>query len=102
MGDVLAVSQAGGRRVGQQDVRCTPVQEALDPAASLERQRSQPHRTLRVLVRAPAIAMRAAAARDPQPGRTDAPAVDVQRAARRVTTSNDDEGFANAIERYVL
>ncbi len=27
---------------------------------------------------------------------------DVQRAARRVTTSNDDEGFANAIERYVL
>jgi Cof subfamily protein (haloacid dehalogenase superfamily) len=27
---------------------------------------------------------------------------DVQRAARRVTTSNDDEGFANAIDRYVL
>lgn len=27
---------------------------------------------------------------------------DVQRAARRVTTANDDEGFANAIERYVL
>jgi Cof subfamily protein (haloacid dehalogenase superfamily) len=27
---------------------------------------------------------------------------DVQRAARRVTTSNDDEGFANAVERFVL
>ena len=27
---------------------------------------------------------------------------DVQRCARRVTTSNDDEGFANAVERYVL
>jgi Cof subfamily protein (haloacid dehalogenase superfamily) len=27
---------------------------------------------------------------------------DVQRAARRVTTSNEDEGFANAVERYVL
>lgn len=26
----------------------------------------------------------------------------VQRAARRVTTSNDDEGFANAVDRYVL
>jgi Cof subfamily protein (haloacid dehalogenase superfamily) len=26
----------------------------------------------------------------------------VQRAARRVTTGNDDEGFANAVERYVL
>ena len=26
----------------------------------------------------------------------------VQRAARRVTTSNADEGFANAVERYVL
>jgi Cof subfamily protein (haloacid dehalogenase superfamily) len=26
----------------------------------------------------------------------------VQRAARRVTTSNDDEGFANAVQRYVL
>jgi len=26
----------------------------------------------------------------------------VQRAARRVTTSNDDEGFANAVERFVL
>jgi hypothetical protein len=26
----------------------------------------------------------------------------VQRAARRVTTSNDDEGFANAVHRYVL
>ena len=28
--------------------------------------------------------------------------LEVQRAARRVTTSNADEGFANAIERYVL
>jgi Cof subfamily protein (haloacid dehalogenase superfamily) len=28
--------------------------------------------------------------------------VQVQRAARRVTTSNDDEGFANAVHRYVL
>jgi Cof subfamily protein (haloacid dehalogenase superfamily) len=28
--------------------------------------------------------------------------LEVQRAARRVTTSNDDEGFANAIERFVL
>ncbi len=27
---------------------------------------------------------------------------EVQRAARMVTTSNDDEGFANAIERFVL
>jgi len=27
---------------------------------------------------------------------------DVQRAARRVTTSNDEEGFANAVERFVL
>jgi len=27
---------------------------------------------------------------------------DVQRAARRVTASNDDEGFAKAIERFVL
>ena len=26
----------------------------------------------------------------------------VQRAARRVTTSNQDEGFANAVERFVL
>jgi hydroxymethylpyrimidine pyrophosphatase-like HAD family hydrolase len=27
---------------------------------------------------------------------------EVQRAARRVTTSNEDEGFATAVERYVL
>jgi Cof subfamily protein (haloacid dehalogenase superfamily) len=27
---------------------------------------------------------------------------DVQRAARRVTTSNEDEGFANAVEKFVL
>ena len=27
---------------------------------------------------------------------------EVQRAARRVTSSNDDEGFAKAIERFVL
>lgn len=27
---------------------------------------------------------------------------EVQRAARRVTTSNDDEGFAHAVERYIL
>jgi hydroxymethylpyrimidine pyrophosphatase-like HAD family hydrolase len=27
---------------------------------------------------------------------------EVQRAARRVTTSNDDEGFANAVERLIL
>ena len=27
---------------------------------------------------------------------------EVQRAARRVTASNDDEGFALAIERFVL
>jgi Cof subfamily protein (haloacid dehalogenase superfamily) len=26
----------------------------------------------------------------------------VQRCARKVTTSNDDEGFANAVERYIL
>ncbi len=26
----------------------------------------------------------------------------VQRAARQVTTSNDDEGFANAVQQYVL
>jgi hydroxymethylpyrimidine pyrophosphatase-like HAD family hydrolase len=26
----------------------------------------------------------------------------VQRAARRVTTTNQDEGFANAVERFVL
>jgi len=28
--------------------------------------------------------------------------LEVQRAARRVSTSNEDEGFANAVERYVL
>ncbi|MEQ4210392.1 Cof-type HAD-IIB family hydrolase [Actinopolymorpha sp. B17G11] len=28
--------------------------------------------------------------------------LDVQRAARRCTTANSDEGFANAVERYVL
>jgi Cof subfamily protein (haloacid dehalogenase superfamily) len=28
--------------------------------------------------------------------------VQVHRAARHVTTSNDDEGFANAVERYIL
>jgi Cof subfamily protein (haloacid dehalogenase superfamily) len=28
--------------------------------------------------------------------------IEVQRAARQVTTSNDDEGFANAVQRYVL
>jgi hydroxymethylpyrimidine pyrophosphatase-like HAD family hydrolase len=28
--------------------------------------------------------------------------MEVQRAARRVTTSNDDDGFANAVQRYVL
>ncbi|HYJ67668.1 MAG TPA: Cof-type HAD-IIB family hydrolase [Nocardioidaceae bacterium] len=28
--------------------------------------------------------------------------LEVQRAARRVTTSNGDEGFANAVDRYVL
>lgn len=28
--------------------------------------------------------------------------IEVQRAARRVTTSNEDEGFANAVERYIL
>ena len=27
---------------------------------------------------------------------------EVQRAARRVTTSNDDEGFANAVERFIF
>ena len=27
---------------------------------------------------------------------------EVQRAARQVTTSNDEEGFANAVERYIL
>jgi hydroxymethylpyrimidine pyrophosphatase-like HAD family hydrolase len=26
----------------------------------------------------------------------------VQRAARRVTTTNQDEGFANAVERFIL
>jgi hydroxymethylpyrimidine pyrophosphatase-like HAD family hydrolase len=28
--------------------------------------------------------------------------MEVQRAARRITTSNEDEGFANAVQRYVL
>ncbi|GII59089.1 haloacid dehalogenase [Planotetraspora thailandica] len=28
--------------------------------------------------------------------------MEVQRAAHRITTSNDDEGFANAVQRYVL
>ena len=28
--------------------------------------------------------------------------LEVQRAARRVTTSNADEGFANAVERFIL
>ena len=27
---------------------------------------------------------------------------EVQRAARRVTTSNEDEGFANAVEKFIL
>lgn len=27
---------------------------------------------------------------------------EVQRAARRVTTSNDEDGFANAVERFIL
>ena len=27
---------------------------------------------------------------------------EVQRAARRVTSSNDDEGFAKAVERFIL
>ena len=27
---------------------------------------------------------------------------EVQAAARRVTTSNEDEGFANAVERFIL
>jgi hypothetical protein len=26
----------------------------------------------------------------------------VQRAARRITASNDDEGFAKAVERFIL
>jgi 3-deoxy-D-manno-octulosonate 8-phosphate phosphatase KdsC-like HAD superfamily phosphatase len=26
----------------------------------------------------------------------------VQRAARRITTSNEEEGFANAVERFIL
>ncbi len=26
----------------------------------------------------------------------------VKQAARRTTTSNDDEGFANAVERFIL
>lgn len=28
--------------------------------------------------------------------------IEVQRAARRVTTSNEDEGFANAVDRFIL
>jgi hydroxymethylpyrimidine pyrophosphatase-like HAD family hydrolase len=28
--------------------------------------------------------------------------MEVQRCARRVTASNDEEGFANAVQRYVL
>jgi hydroxymethylpyrimidine pyrophosphatase-like HAD family hydrolase len=28
--------------------------------------------------------------------------LEVQHAARRVTTSNDDEGFANAVDRFIL
>jgi hydroxymethylpyrimidine pyrophosphatase-like HAD family hydrolase len=28
--------------------------------------------------------------------------LEVQHAARRVTTSNEDEGFANAVERFIL
>jgi Cof subfamily protein (haloacid dehalogenase superfamily) len=28
--------------------------------------------------------------------------LDVQRAARRITTTNDDEGFANAVDRYLM
>ena len=27
---------------------------------------------------------------------------EVQRAARRVTTTNDEDGFANAVERFIL
>jgi hydroxymethylpyrimidine pyrophosphatase-like HAD family hydrolase len=27
---------------------------------------------------------------------------EVQRAARRVTTSNEEEGFADAVERFIL
>jgi hydroxymethylpyrimidine pyrophosphatase-like HAD family hydrolase len=27
---------------------------------------------------------------------------EVKRSARRVTTSNEDEGFANAVERFIL
>jgi hydroxymethylpyrimidine pyrophosphatase-like HAD family hydrolase len=27
---------------------------------------------------------------------------EVQRAARRVTSSNEEEGFANAVERFIL
>jgi len=27
---------------------------------------------------------------------------EVHRAARHVTTSNDDEGFANAVDRFIL
>jgi len=27
---------------------------------------------------------------------------EVQRAARRVTTSNEDEGFANAVDRFIV
>ncbi len=27
---------------------------------------------------------------------------EVQRSARRVTTANTDEGFANAVERFIL
>jgi hydroxymethylpyrimidine pyrophosphatase-like HAD family hydrolase len=27
---------------------------------------------------------------------------EVQRAARRVTTSNEDEGFAHAVDRFIL
>jgi hydroxymethylpyrimidine pyrophosphatase-like HAD family hydrolase len=28
--------------------------------------------------------------------------MEVRRCARRVTASNDEEGFANAVQRYVL
>jgi hydroxymethylpyrimidine pyrophosphatase-like HAD family hydrolase len=28
--------------------------------------------------------------------------LEVQQAARRITTTNDDEGFANAVDRYLL
>jgi hydroxymethylpyrimidine pyrophosphatase-like HAD family hydrolase len=28
--------------------------------------------------------------------------MEVQRTGRRVTTTNDDEGFANAVQRYVV